>query len=93
MLSKKNSTPWSFDLGWSLCGLIKGFQHNNPISLASRVTKLFGKSPLQQSEHDRLKNSAKKTPKFHAKVNYSANVTFSVYITNKIWTKKSSKTY
>ena len=46
----------------------EGFQHNNPISLASRVTKLFGKSLLQQSEHAKLKNSAKNSPKFHAKV-------------------------
>ena len=54
----------------------EGFQHNDPISLASRATKLFGKSPLQQSEHVKLKNSATNSPKFHAKVNYSANVTF-----------------
>ena len=52
------------------------FLHYDPISLASRATKLFGKSPAQQSEHVKLKNSATKSPKFHAKVNYSANVIF-----------------
>ena len=52
----------------------EGFQHNDPISLASKATKFFGKSALQQSEHDKLKNSATKSPKFHAKVNYSANL-------------------
>ena len=53
---------------------MRGF--NYPISLASRAAKLSGKSPLQQSEHVKLKNSAKNSPKFLGKVNYSANVTF-----------------
>ena len=62
----------------------KGFQQNVLISLTSRVTKLFGKSSLQMSEHAKLKNSAKNSAKFHSKINYSGNVTFSVYILNKI---------
>ena len=79
----------SFHLDWNLGGLlkifrVKGFKHNVLISLASRVTKLLGKSPLQTFEHARLKNSAKNSPKFYPKIIYSGNVTFSVYITNKI---------
>ena len=54
----------------------EGFQHNDPISLASRPTKTFGRSPLQQPEHAKLTNSATHSHKFHAKVNFSANVTF-----------------
>ena len=90
------STLWSFDLNWDLVGLLKVLevlQRNDPISLASRVTKLFGNSPLQQSEHSKYKNSEKNSSKFHTKVNNSANVKFSVYIINKIQTKKSSKIY
>ena len=62
----------------------KGFQQNASISLSSRVTKLFGKSSLRKSEHAKLKNSAKNSPKCHAKINYSGNVTLSVYILNKL---------
>ena len=57
----------------------EGFQHNDLIiSLARGVTKLFGKSPLQQSKDVKLENSVTNSTNFNAKVNYSANVTFSV---------------
>ena len=65
----------------------KEFEHNDPISLASRMTKHFKNSPLQRSEHVKLNkgtSSAKNSPKFHAKVNYSANVVFPIYIIKKL---------
>ena len=76
----------------------KGLQHNDPIILASRMTKHFENSPLQRPEHVKLNKREqvlqKNSPKFHAKVNYSANVAFSsIYITKKLWTKKSSNIY
>ena len=44
--------------------------------LLADATKLFGKSPLQQCEHVKLKNSATNSPKCKAKVSYPAYVTF-----------------
>ena len=83
MFSKKQflSILWSFDLDWGLIGQlnvlqVRGFNTMTQLVLLADATKLFGKSPLQQCEHVKLKNSATNSPKFHAKVSYSAYVTF-----------------
>lgn len=87
-LTIKKGSWWSAEIFWN-----KGFEHSVSFSFVSRATKLIWKKPLWQSEYAKLKNSAKNSPNFHAKINSSGNVTFSVYKINKIWTKISSKIY
>ena len=43
----------------------KGFQHNDPISLASRMTKYFENSPLQRSEQVKLNKREQVLQKSH----------------------------
>ena len=69
---------WLGSLWAAKCFRSERFQHNDPISLASRATKLFRKNPLQQSEHATLKNTVLQQTRQNFMQNYSANVTLLV---------------
>ena len=83
MLSKKQflSILSSFDLDWGLGGLLKVLEVR---SFNTSIQLVFLAERLNSSEKDlysslsmsNWKNSAKNSPKFHAKVKYSINVIF-----------------